>query len=311
MNVVVTGGAGFIGSHIVDLLTGDDHCVLAIDDFSAGSPANVNPSAQLTVLPVESSEVFEVFNRFKPHAVVHCAAQTSVAVSWQQAQRDATVNIGGSINIIRACINHGVRKLVYCSSAAVYGNPFAIPIDENHPANPISPYGISKLTVEHYLKTFHLQYGLDFAALRFANVYGPRQRADLEGGVVAIFVDQIRSGLEQPTVFGDGAQTRDFVFVKDVARAVVLAIQSQGVLTANVSSGTEVSINQLVKSLALITKKDLHPRYGPPRSGDITRSCLDNALMKRSLGWQPATPFEEGLRLTWLSADIKNPEPKV
>lgn len=298
MKVLVTGGAGFIGSHVVDLLVESGHDVLVVDDLSSGLKANVNPRARLEIEAVESPRLAGVFQDFAPDCVVHCAAQTSVAVSWREAQKDATVNISGSVNVISNCLRCDTRRVIYCSSAAVYGNPITVLLDENHPTNPISPYGISKLAVEHYLRAYSLNNGLGFAALRFANVYGPRQKAELEGGVIAIFLEQLAVG-RTPVVYGDGTQTRDFVFVGDVARAVVEAANSTKNFVANVSTGSEISVNGLLELLARRTGLDFKPEYGPPRSGDIKRSCLDNSRIKSLLGWTPRTGLDEGLRITW------------
>ena len=304
MRILVTGGAGFIGSHTVDLLITEGHEVLVVDDLSSGSAGNVRPPAQLVVLPIESPRLSRAFKGFGPEAVVHCAAQTSVAVSWRRAGKDAAINIGGSINVIENSVRFGVKRLAYCSSAAVYGNPLAVPLSEAHPTSPISPYGISKLAVEHYLRAYSEQYGLSYAALRFANVYGPRQKAELEGGVVAVFLDKIASG-ETLVVEGDGRQTRDFVFVGDVARALVLAVEAGGKarhggsFVANVSTSSETSINDLFETIKEITGRRVAPAYGPPRPGDIRRSCLDNSRLKELLEWSPGVTLQDGLAATW------------
>lgn len=297
MKVLVTGGAGFIGSHIVDLLVESGFRVSVVDDLSTGRFENVNPGVNFYRIGVESGDFGEVIARERPDAVVHQAAQVDVQRSLREPLADAEINILGAVNLLEACRRYNVSKVVYASSAAVYGNPAYLPADEKHPVKPQSPYGASKYTVEHYLRIYCEVYGVRYTVLRYANVYGPRQDAGGEGGVVAIFVDKLLSA-EAPKIFGDGEQTRDFVFVKDVAAANLAALHRGDGLILNVSTGAMLSVNSLFHTIKNITGSRLSPVYCPPRPGDITYSCLANENAREALEWRPRYSLEEGLRET-------------
>ncbi|MBI2914295.1 MAG: NAD-dependent epimerase/dehydratase family protein [Firmicutes bacterium] len=297
MRVLVTGGAGFIGSNIVDVLLEQGMTVAVADDLSSGKSANVNPDARLYRVDICRPEFEEAFEDFGPEAVIHQAAQVGVHSSTLDPERDARINILGTIRVIELCARFGARKLVYASSAAVYGEPVGLPIDESHPVRPMAPYGISKFAGEQYVRIQSGLRGVSFTVLRYANVYGPRQGAAGEGGVVAIFADRLLSGLP-PLIFGDGRQTRDFVYVGDVARANFLALQKGDGETVNVSCGTEISVNELFELARDAAGSGATPIYQAGRPGEIQRSVLDNNRAKRVLGWSPVTSLSCGIELT-------------
>lgn len=297
MKVLVTGGAGFIGSHIVDHLIAAGASVAVVDNLSTGREANLNPQARFYNVDLTDPALREILTRERPEAVVHEAAQASVGVSVARPEADAETNIQGTLNLLEAARLVGVRKVVYASSAAVYGEPAYLPVDEVHPVAPLSPYGVSKYTPELYLAAYRQLYGLDYVALRYANVYGPRQDALGEGGVIAIFAERLSRG-EHLEVFGDGAQTRDFIHVEDVARANLKALESGSALICNVSTGEPTSINDLVRLLAAVTGGDPAVSYQPAREGDIRHSRLDNLRARRYLDWTPIRELREGLEET-------------
>lgn len=296
MKVLVTGGAGFIGSHIVDELLRHGHTVTVLDNLSTGSLQNVNPRAEFVHMDLCTDDLFPLFSQGFD-AVIHEAAQPNVPRSLKEPVVDADINILGTIKLLEACRRGGVGKVIYASSAAVYGTPITLPIPEDHPLCPLSPYGISKLTPEHYLRIYHEVYGLRYTILRYANVYGPRQNPRGEAGVVAIFVDRFCQD-KAPIIFGDGEATRDYVFVGDVAVANRLALTRGDGEILNVATGRKVSVNELVRLLLRITKKDILPQYGPERPGDILHSALANGKIRHILGWEPQVSLEEGLRRT-------------
>lgn len=297
MNVLVTGGAGFIGSHIVDLLV-DKGCTVSVaDDLSTGRIENINSGAKFYNIDVRDPGLQDVVARERPAAVVHLAAQVDVQRSLHDTRADAEINIIGAINLLDACVGCGVGKVVFASSAAVYGSPVYLPVDEKHPVAPQSPYGLSKYTVEHYLRLYREMHGVNYTVLRFANVYGPRQDATGEGGVVAIFIDRLAKGVK-PVIFGDGEQTRDFIYVKDVAGACAAALRRGDGGTYNVSTGKGLSVNHLYQALQAVTGSTLEAVYQPSRPGDIAHSVLVNAKACVSLDWRPRYILAEGLRET-------------
>jgi UDP-glucose 4-epimerase len=302
VKVLVTGGAGFIGSHIVDELLQHGHEVTVVDNLSTGQLQNVHPQAKFLKVDIYKDDLNPVFAQGFD-IVIHHAAQPNVPRSLKEPVIDAEINILGTIKLLEACRLHGIKKVIYASSAAVYGTPLQLPIPEEHPLSPLSPYGISKLTPEHYLRVYHEIYGLRYTILRYANIYGPRQNPKGEAGVVAIFVDQFCKG-QAPTIFGDGEATRDYVYVGDVAIANRLALTAGDGETLNVATGKKVSVNELVQILLSITKKDILPIHGPVRPGDIVHSTLSNERIRQVLGWEPQVTLEEGLRRTveWAQA---------
>lgn len=297
MRILVTGGAGFIGSHIVDLLVETGCRVSVADNLSSGRFENLNPAVNFYKIDIRDQALAEAIAREKPEAVIHLAAQADVQRSLNDPPADASINILGTINLLNACAGYGVGKVVYASTAAVYGNPTYLPVDEDHPAKPQSPYGVSKYTAEHYLRIYGEFSAVNYTVLRFANVYGDRQDSSAEGGVVAIFAAKLLRG-ESPCIFGDGEQTRDFIYVKDVAAACRAALRRGDSGTFNVSTGAGLSVNHLFRELKKITGSNLEPVYLPPRPGDITHSFLANESACASLGWRPRYSLAEGLRET-------------
>lgn len=294
MKILVTGGAGFIGSHVVDALVKKGDEVVIIDNFSAGFEKNINPAATLYRLSICDTAIEKVFEREKPQVVIHLAAQTSVMRSVTDPTFDAGVNILGSLNVISNCVRSGVHRIVYSSSCAVYGTPEYLPVDENHPVKSLSPYGISKHTVEHYLYQNHILNGLSFIALRYANVYGPRQNPRGEGGVVAIFAGKMLEG-EQPTIYGLGDKSRDYVYVDDVVRANIIAAESDETGIFNIGTGKEILDQMVFELISRECNYNGSPFYGAERSGEMKRMCIDNSRAVKKLKWNPNVHVREGI----------------
>ena len=299
MKILVTGGAGFVGSHVVDLCLQHGYEVIIVDDLSTGRESNLNPAAKLYQMDIRDPKLKDVFEREKPDYVDHHAAQMDVRRSVAEPLFDADVNILGSINLIECAKRYGVKRIVYISTGgAVYGEPEYLPCDENHPINPICQYGASKHTVEHYLYMYKVNYGLDYSVLRYPNVYGPRQDPHGEAGVVAIFTGQMLRN-DQVVINGDGEQERDFVYVGDCARANLMAIQaSQGLGIINLGSGRGTTVNEIFENLRGITDYGREARHGPAKVGETRKIYLDASKAQRELGWQPTTELEEGLKNT-------------
>jgi UDP-glucose 4-epimerase len=295
----MTGGAGFIGSHVVDRLLADGHQVDVVDNYSTGRPEFVDVKATSHACDIRSARLGEVFAAAQPEAVVHVAAQAAVARSTADPLTDASVNILGTIAVLAACRRHGVRRVVYLSTGgAAYGETDVLPTPEDHPARPTSPYGVSKVAAESYLACWQGLTGASTLALRLANVYGPRQNPLGEAGVIAIFAHRLLRG-EPCLVHWDGEQTRDYVYVADVADAVSRALhrpEVTGIL--NIGTGVEVSVNELYRRLARLAGVTREPERGPRREGDWRRGALDATRAGRKLGWTPATTLEAGLART-------------
>jgi UDP-glucose 4-epimerase len=298
MNILVTGGAGFIGSHIVDALVARGHDVAVLDNLSTGRRSNVPGSVQFYEGDMKGHGLHKSFGRFTPDIVIHHAAQTDVQTSVKRPIFDADVNILGTIRVLEACRDYGVAKLIYASSAAVYGVPERLPIDEGHRVFPLSFYGISKHTPEHYIEAFSELYGLDYTVLRYANVFGERQDPRGEGGVVSVFTEKLLRG-EPPVIFGDGEQTRDFIYVSDVAAANVAALDRGSKGIYNISRNEQTSVNDLLRMMCDLTATPFAPEYRDARLGDIMHSRLDWARAGRDLDWQPRIPLQDGLRATF------------
>jgi len=298
MKVLVTGGAGFIGSHIVDALVKEGSEVVIVDDLSNGSTVNVNSAAKLIPISILSEELGRVFMEEKPDVVIHEAAQTSVTRSLRDPVFDAKVNILGSVNLLEQCVAFGVKKIIYASSCAAYGTPLSVPLDESHPLQALSPYGVSKQTVERYLFTFQETYGLQYCALRYANVFGPRQNPAGEGGVVAIFLGQMLKG-EQPVIFGKGDKSRSYVYVSDVVNANLKALHSDRTGIFNIGTDEEILDQRVFEVTSTLCAYDSPPRYADERPGEIRRMCLDYSKASRELKWKPTIPFKRGVYLTF------------
>lgn len=297
MRVLITGGAGFIGSHVAELCLKDGHYTVVLDNLSTGTMDNVPDGAVFYKEDICSQTVSEILAREKVDIVFHHAAQIDVQTSVKDPQADAMINIMGTINLLEACKQAGTRKVVYASSAALYGDPCYLPVDENHPLQPQSCYGVSKHVPEQYLQVYSRLHGLDFTVLRYANVYGPRQAISGEGGVVAIFINALLAG-QAPQIFGDGEQTRDFVFVEDVARANLAAIHQGSGQVVNISTGKATTVSELYKIVKASCQVDCNPEYRPERPGDIRHSYLDSSKAQAILNWKPLVSLTQGIKQT-------------
>lgn len=299
MKTLVTGGAGFIGSNVVDELLGKGHQVVVVDDLSSGFKENVSEAAVFVHLSIlNKTKLLELFEQQQPDYVCHYAAQIDVRKSMQDPEYDAKVNIAGSLNVIDCCIQCDVKKIVYISTGgAIYGDPNYIPADENHPVQPLCPYGVSKHTVEHYLHLYSVNEGLRYSVLRYPNVYGPRQNPHGEAGVIAIFTEKMLRG-ERPTIFGNGRQTRDYTFVKDVVRANLLALEKGDGEILNIGTSVETTVLDLVNGLNEILDKKIEPIFAPARAGEVDRIALKAEKAREVLGWQPENDLCTGLAKT-------------
>ncbi len=298
MRILVTGGAGFIGSHVVEAYLAEGHHVHVIDNLATGRRANVPEGAVLHEVDIHSAETERIFAEFRPEVVNHHAAQASVKVSAGDIVHDLEVNGGGTARIADLCVRHGARKLIYSGSGGtVYGNPDALPIAETHPLRPVSNYGMSKLVGEMYIALKGRMDGLDFTILRYSNAFGPRQDPHGEAGVVAIFTGRLLTG-EPCTIDGDGEQLKDYIYVGDIARANVLALTKGGGRTLNIGVGEGTSVNTIFRTLKDAVGVEAEPRFGPPRVGDVRAFWLDTTLAREALGWRAEVSFEEGIRRT-------------
>jgi UDP-glucose 4-epimerase len=296
MNIVVTGGAGFIGSHIVDAYLSLGHRVLVLDDLSSGQRGNVNPNAELVVADLRTETAVRAVEVFSPAVVNFHAAQISVRHSVGDPVGDAMVNIVGNLSVLQAAHRGGkLQRVVYAASGGTrYGDQAPLPTRETEAIGAGSPYGVSKATFELYLASMKATHGLHYVALRYSNVYGPRQNAHGEAGVVAIFCERLRAGLPC-TIFGDGDQTRDFIFVGDVVTANVKALGTQFCGGVNIGVGRQTSVNQIYQELATCFAVTLRPQYQPARTGEQRHSVLDNTLAKAELGFSPAVALNQGI----------------
>lgn len=297
MKILVTGGAGFIGSHLVDRLVQEGHEIVVVDNLSTGKRRNLNRAAEFYKLDIQSSRLERVFRNERPSMVMHLAAQMDVRRSVEDPIYDAQVNILGTVNVLKQAVNHGTRKVIFASSGgAVYGEQEVFPAPESHPTHPLSPYGISKLSGEHYLTYFQRLSGIQAVALRLANVYGPRQDPEGEAGVVAIFSQRLLAG-EQPVINGNGRQTRDFIYVDDVVEAHLAAMGKDVQGVYNVGTGDETSVNGLFRILADLIRPESKELHGPAKKGEQIRSVIDASKL-RQLGWESRISVQEGLNRT-------------
>ncbi|QDI91600.1 SDR family NAD(P)-dependent oxidoreductase [Salicibibacter halophilus] len=304
--ILVTGGAGFIGSHVVDALVEQEKTVLIADNLSTGRSAHVNPGENTHFFDVDITDRDGLEQIFRQHhdidGVIHLAAQSKASPSLEAPGHDANINIHGTVNVLELMKTYEVGRFIYASSAAVYGDQETLPITEDAAVGPLSPYGVSKYAGEEYVKAYQRLYDIDARILRFANVYGPRQSVDTEAGVITIFVEQLLNG-DQPGIYGDGKQTRDFIYVKDVASAILCCLfeapsESGGDPVYNVSTGQETSIETLLRELSAIMDQSYHPLYMGERAGDIEKSYLDNRKLRTNFTWKPETSLEDGLAAT-------------
>ncbi len=298
VKVLVTGGAGFIGSHVVDSYIDQGLDVVVVDDLSTGRRENVNPQAGFYEMDIRSPELAQLFEDERPQVVNHHAAHIDIVELMVDPLTDADLNIMGTVNVLQCCQGYGVRRLIYPSSGGtVYGEPEYLPCDEAHVLAPVSDYGASKVSAETYLRVFQATYGLETVVLRYANVYGPRQSSG-EVGVVAVFTRQMLAGGDV-YVHGDGMQERDFIYVSDCARANLAAVMEEGAQGVfNIGSGHGTSINTLVSTLRELTESHSRLLRGPERPADIRRIWLDASKAQRELGWEPLVGLEDGLRKT-------------
>ncbi len=299
MRIIVTGGAGFIGSWVAGAFIDQGHEVLIIDNLSTGNANNIPKKADFIKGDVRESDFLNsTLSDFKPDVVNHHAAQVDVRKSVESPALDAEINILGTLNLLELSVRHNVNRFVFASTGgAIYGDPQIIPADEGTPPVPISPYGASKYAAEVYIKYYNCLYSLNYVALRYANVYGPRQNPHGEAGVVAIFCDKILSG-ETCLVFGDGNQTRDYVYVGDVADANLKSLSAPSG-SYNLGTGVETSVNGLISELRQSVGKDFSIRHADARPGEVEKISLDAELAKEKLGWSPAVSLQEGIRITW------------
>ncbi len=292
---LVTGGAGFIGSWVVDYLIKKGYKVVIVDNLSTGNTKNINKKAKFYEIDIRKKGVEKIFKKEKPDFVYHLAAQINVRESVRNPIKDAGINILGTLNILNNCVKFKVKKFIFSSTGgAIYGDGCKIPTPETENELPVSPYGITKLSIEKYLHFYKLTYGLDYVALRYSNCYGQRQNSKGEAGVISIFLDKILSG-EQPIINGSGEQTRDYVHVKDVAKANVMALNLSGIY--NVSTGVETSVNEVFNRIIKIMKRDIKQIHSLEVKGEQKRSCLDsNRLLKK--GWKVEYSFDKGIKET-------------
>ncbi|MCF6093317.1 NAD-dependent epimerase/dehydratase family protein [Microaerobacter geothermalis] len=303
MKVLITGGAGFIGSNIATLLLSEEIEVIVIDNLSTGKRENIPAGASFYQRDIVYDDLSDIFTKHVPDILIHTAAQVSVQVSLSDPFFDAKENILGSIRILEMCRKYVVKKFIYSSSSAVYGDIGTQSADENFPPNPPNFYGVSKFVTEYYIRSYSSLFHIPYVILRYSNVYGPNQDETTEGGgVISIFANHFAKGT-RPIIYGNGETKRDFIFVKDVAAANLAALHFSGSDVFNISSNTSTSLIELINRLNKISKKQIEPIYLPKRKGDLPFSCLLNEKAKKLLNWKPSFSLDEGLLITYLSKE--------
>ena len=306
MKILVTGGAGFIASQIADAYILEGHEVHILDNLSTGFEKNINPKAIFINSDITSQSILSLFKKERFDVVNHHAAQIDVRKSVNDPIFDANTNILGTINLLQAAVKTGVKKFMFASTGgAVYGEQEYFPADEKHPTNPVSPYGITKLSIEKYLFFYKIEYKLNYTILRYANVYGPRQNPFGEAGVVAIFTNKLLKN-ENPVINGDGEQTRDYVFVEDVVKANVIALNDNTSDIYNIGTGVETSVNELFAKLNQISGSKASEKHGPAPKGEQARSVITSDKLYKKFNWKPSIKIEEGLKKTFESFKSKN-----
>ncbi len=298
LRILITGGAGFIGSHLVDTLAREGHQVSIVDDLSSGRRDQVNPLARFYDMSVTSPELNTVIQQERPQVVIHHAAQLDVRFSVSNPEKDAQINVLGSLNLLEASIKWEVERFIFASSGgAMYGEPHQFPCSEENPIEPLSPYGAAKATVETYLHYYRQVHGLKSFALRYANVYGPRQDPHGEAGIIAIFTLAFLEG-RTPIIFGDGEQVRDFVYVDDVVAANLACLTSDKPGSYNIGTGEGTSVNKIASVLKALTKSQLRPKHIEAKLGEVYRIALNANYAERNLNWTPNVKLVEGLTRT-------------
>ena len=299
MNILVTGGAGFIGSHIVNTYIEAGHCVTVIDNLTSGRLQFLNPKAKFYEIDILDPKITKVLKSEKINAINHHAAQISVSESLINPLVDANSNIMGTLQLLQCAVSLEIGKFIFASTGgAIYGEQIYFPANEDHPCQPLSPYGISKLSAENYLKFYNEQFGLSTTVLRYSNVFGPHQNPHGEAGVVAIFCERLIKD-QKPVICGDGEQTRDFISVRDIAQANLIALDQSCTGTFNVATGNETSVNYLTECLLRVSGKKISADYGSARQGDQSRSVIDYKKFHDGFGWQPKVSLEQGLVETY------------
>lgn len=298
MKILITGGAGFIGSHIADRYIELGHEVVIVDNLVTGQKENIPPKATFYEMDICDQALKQIFEKEKPEVVGHQAAQMDVRKSVDDPIYDATVNVLGGLNLFQNCVKYNVKKVIFASTGgAIYGEQDYFPADEKHPLRPLSPYGITKLTTEKYLYFYLQTYKLNHTILRYANVYGPRQNPHGEAGVVAIFSTKILKE-DQPVINGDGKQTRDYVYVGDVVAANAIALKTANNKIYNIGTGIETDVNVLFNKIKDAMGRDVPEVHGEAKAGEQLRSVLDNSLIQKEQGWKPSVSLGEGLKMT-------------
>jgi UDP-glucose 4-epimerase len=298
MKILVTGGAGFIGSHLTDSLIKEGYSVVVVDNFLTGKKENLNSKSKLYKIDICNPRIKDIFNKEKPQAVFHFAAQINLRKSVEDPIRDAKTNILGSINILENCKDFKVKKIIFSSSGgAIYGDATIIPTPESYSEHPLSPYGIDKLIIDKYLNYYYKVFGLPYISLRLANVYGPRQNSKGEAGVIAIFAEKILKGI-QPIINGSGKQTRDFVYVEDVVKAALLALEKNKIGIFNIGTANETNMNIIFKKIKKQMNSAFKEVHGPEKIGEQKKSCLNFSKAKKQLGWKPYFNLDQGLKKT-------------